>query len=134
MEAGVAVARTDVEREAVLNDLMADHGDSVKRLCYVYLNDMALAEDAAQETFLKAWRGLDRFRGDSGVQTWLMRIAINICRDFRRSPWHRLVVSRAAPVEDTASFDAPDLPDDTVINAVKALPRKYKEPVLLFYY
>ena len=52
--------------------------------CFACLNDEALAEDAVQETFLKAYRALDRFRGDAEEKTWLLRIAINTCRDLRR--------------------------------------------------
>ena len=47
------------------------------RLCCVYLKDVALAEDAVQETFLKAYSHLPSFRGNSSPKTWLVRIAIS---------------------------------------------------------
>jgi len=68
-----------------LQRLMQEHGDYLKRLCFVYLRDEAAAEDAAQETFLKAYLAWASFRGESGEKTWLSRIAINTCRDFRRA-------------------------------------------------
>ena len=47
------------------------------RLCYIQLQDKGLAEDAVQETFIRAFRALDTFRGDCSEKTWLTRIAIN---------------------------------------------------------
>ena len=59
------------------------------RLCFAYLGDTALAEDAVQETFFKAWKGYDRFRADSNEKTWLTRIAVNTCKDLLKSAWMR---------------------------------------------
>jgi RNA polymerase sigma-70 factor (ECF subfamily) len=47
--------------------------------------DRDVAETLTQDCFLRAYRGRDRFRGDSSLQTWLMQIAINLVRDFSRS-------------------------------------------------
>ena len=53
------------------------------RLCYRYVNNHEDANDLAQEVFLKAWRAIGRFRGDSSFATWLYRIAVNACLNFR---------------------------------------------------
>ncbi len=114
--------------------LMREHGDSILRLCFVYLRDYHLAEDAMQETFLKAYRGFTGFRGDSGEKTWLTRIAINVCKDITKSAWMRRV-NRGISLQDIPEPAAPPVEaDDTLITAVMALPRKLKEAVLLFYY
>ncbi|WNX85303.1 sigma-70 family RNA polymerase sigma factor [Agathobaculum sp. NTUH-O15-33] len=58
-----------------------------KRVFAVALRSSGSPEDAAditQETFLRAWRGMDSFRGDSGFSTWLFRIAMNLCVDYAR--------------------------------------------------
>lgn len=55
----------------------------VYRLCYRYVNDHHDANDLAQEVFLKAYRAIGRFRGDSAFSTWLYRIAVNTCLNFR---------------------------------------------------
>jgi RNA polymerase sigma-70 factor, ECF subfamily len=55
----------------------------VYRLCYRYLNNHEDADDVAQEVFLRAYRAIERFRGDSAFSTWLYRIAVNACLNFR---------------------------------------------------
>lgn len=52
-------------RDAMLTRLMETYGTNVLRVCFLYLHDHALAQDAAQTTFLKAWKSLDRFRADA---------------------------------------------------------------------
>ena len=61
----------------------------ILRLCILYLHDEDLAKDAVQETFIKAYRNLDGFRDASSEKTWLTRIAINTCKNVRRSAWFR---------------------------------------------
>ena len=79
-------------------DLMRRYGDALVRMCCLYLNDASLAQDAAQDTFIKAWRNLGQFRGECDERTWLMRIAINTCRDYHRTAWLRHV-DRGTPLE-----------------------------------
>jgi RNA polymerase sigma-70 factor (ECF subfamily) len=63
---------------------MRRYHERILRLCVSMLADPAEAEDAAQEVFLKAYRSLDRFRGDAAFSTWLYRIAANHCHDLLR--------------------------------------------------
>ena len=70
----------DSFREQTLIRMVNDYQTALKNLCYMMLHDEALAEDAVQETFIKAYKGLAAFRGDCGQKTWLMRIAVNTCR------------------------------------------------------
>ena len=57
----------------------------IYRLCYRYVNDRQDASDMAQEAFLKAYRAIGRFRGSSRFSTWIYRIAVNTCLNFRAS-------------------------------------------------
>ena len=118
----------------VMEGLVTAHGDSLLRLCFLYLRDRHLAEDALQDTYVKAYRALDSFRGDSEAVTWLTRIAINVCKDMSRSAWMRRVdLSRA--LEDLPLGTAPYEPeDDTLVRAVMALPEKQRSVILLYYY
>ena len=64
---------------AEIKRMLDEYGAGLLRLCCLYLKDFSLAEDALQETFLNAFRGLDAFQGRSSEKTWLTRIAINAC-------------------------------------------------------
>jgi RNA polymerase sigma-70 factor (ECF subfamily) len=70
---------------AALEQLLGPHRRSVVAVCYGILGNAEDAEDAAQETFLRALRGLARFRGDSAFRSWLIRIALNLCFSRKRS-------------------------------------------------
>lgn len=65
------------------------HRRALTGYCYRMLGSGAEAEDAVQETMLRAWRASDRFEGRASVRTWLFRIATNVCTDMDRSPQRR---------------------------------------------
>ncbi len=119
--------------EARLTQMMQEHGVYLKRMCFLHLRDESLAEDAVQETFLKAYRGMADFRGESSERTWLTRIAINTCRDLLRATWFKLVDPRATLERVPAQENAPEA-DDTVLLAVMRLPAKSREVILLRHY
>lgn len=112
---------------------MREYGPSLKRTCYLYLKDVALAEDAAQETFVKAWRSFSAFRGDCSEKTWLMRIAVNICRDMLRSAWFRRMDRRVTPEELPLTAPSKD-EQPQLAEAIMALAPKYREVIILYYY
>lgn len=60
-----------------LEQLVRDHWEPVYRVVLALVRDHGLAEDVTQETLLKAWKALPRFRGDSSLRTWILRIAHN---------------------------------------------------------
>ena len=64
--------------------LFEEHRTRIYRICLLYLDHSDDAKDALQETFLRAYRSIKNFRGDSSFTTWLTRIAINICLNMRR--------------------------------------------------
>lgn len=127
--------RSDSGRAQQLTQWVERYQKPLLNLCYMDLGDRVLAEDAVQETFLKAYRNAASFRGECSEKTWLMRIAVNTCRDMKRSAWFRHVNRRVTPDElpegmDTASDQAAlDLGD-----AIIRLPEAYKVVILLYYY
>ena len=122
------------DRAAWLEGAMARWEKSLLRMCFVYLGDAQLAEDAVQETFLKAYRSLSGFRGEASEKTWLLRIAINTCKDVRRGAWFRHV-DRNVALDQLREPSAPDAAfDDSLTRAVMALKPRYRAAVLLCYY
>ena len=116
-----------------IEEMIACYGDDILRLCLLYLGDRQLAEDAFQETFVKAWRSRDAFRGACSEKTWLSRIAVNTCRDMLRSGWFRMM-KRSEPVEALFDLPAPEEMDAAPVrDAVLALPGKYREVIVLYY-
>lgn len=114
--------------------LVEEYQTSLLRMCYLHLQDLQEAEDAVQETFLKAYRSLNSFQGISSEKTWLMRIAINVCRDVRRSRWFRHINRRVTP--ELLPEEGTPMPEDAIaLNiSIMAMPAKWREAVLLYYY
>lgn len=123
----------DMDNQAQLERLMQQHGSSLLRMSALYLRDADLAQDAVQETFIKAYRHLRDYRGESTEKTWLTSICINVCREMRRTAWfkHLCRIDVNSLPEQPAHFT---FPDDTVLTEVMRLPAKYREVILLRYY
>jgi len=69
---------------SAFEQLYQSHGAKMKSIAYNLLGNTSDAEDAVQETFLKAYRAMGSFKGDSSLSTWVTRILINTCRDLHR--------------------------------------------------
>lgn len=120
--------------EQTFTELVNAHQISLLRMCYLNLHDSGLAEDAVQETFVKAYRALPSFRGDSDPKTWLMRIAINTCRDMQRGSWLKHI-SRTVTLDQLAEPSESFSEDAVTVNMeIARLPVKLREAVLLYYY
>lgn len=115
-----------------MQQLIEDYGDSMLRVCFLYLRDMHLAEDALQEAFIKIYQNWSNFRGECSEKTWITRVVINVCRSQLRSTWLKRV-TLSSRLEDE-SCDNAVLADDTVLKEISKLKPKYKEVILLFYY
>ena len=79
---------------------LEQHRSALTGHCYRMLGSVVDAEDAVQETLLRAWKGIDRFQGQSSVKTWLYRIATNVCLDTLES-------SKRLRVRPTDAYDGP---------------------------
>ncbi len=121
------------DREQI-ESLVKRHQRELLRLCYLYLHDVQLAEDAVQETFFKAVKAWDAFRGEASEKTWLTRIAIRTCCDMRRSFWFRRVDRYVTPEMLPEAVQETEAEDQTLTLAVMNLPRKLREAVILYYY
>lgn len=126
--------RPDERRAAELSRLMAAYEKDILKLCCLYLQDAGMAEDAAQETFFKAYRALDRFRGECADKTWLVRIAVNTCKDMRRAAWFRFV-DRRVTLDRLPEPATPPAADSVHLTLeIMRLPDRERDAVILYYY
>lgn len=108
---GVESSERDLVRRCLGGDpeafrrLMERHHERVYRTAYALTGESGAAEDVEQETFLRAWRGLRRFRGEASLATWLTRLAVSAGTDeLRRQRRHALLRQVLA----TLPFGRPD--------------------------
>lgn len=104
--------------------------DTVYRVAFNYIRSAADADDVTQNVFLKLLQERKPFANDDHVKNWLIRVAINECKNLVRSKWWK-----AESFEDyaaTLTFDTPAHSD--LFYAVMELPKKYRLPIYLHYY
>ncbi|HEY7512802.1 MAG TPA: RNA polymerase sigma factor [Vicinamibacteria bacterium] len=93
---------------AAFEQLYRDHVGRVFAVCLRLCGDAALAEELAQEAFVRAWQKLGSFRGESAFSSWLYTLAVNTTLTERRSRRRR--TSRVVATDDLAAFDRPGRP------------------------
>jgi RNA polymerase sigma-70 factor (ECF subfamily) len=118
-------------------ELVRRHQGRVRSLLLRLCADRTLADDLAQEVFLRAFRGLVGFEGRSSFGTWVYRIAYNVFLNYRaraRELWSlpEDYETRAAAPEDAMSAGRSDLRRD-LEGAIDALPERYRAVVVLYY-
>lgn len=104
--------------------------DTVFRVAINCLRSRADAEDVTQEVFLKLLKEKKPFQSEEHVKAWLIRVAVNQCRNVTRSKWWRS--ESFEEYAATLSFDNPAHSD--LFYAVMDLPEKYRLPIYLHYY
>ncbi len=120
--------------EETLIRLMDLYGGMLTGLCAMTLDDASLAQDAVQETFWKAYRCLPPSGEVRSERAWLIRVAINCCRDMKRSAWMRHI-DRRVSLDRLAEPAAPPASQDTdVLDAVRRLPVKERQIILMRYW
>lgn len=128
------VLESDSDQNRFFIDLVNEYQEMLLHMCYVYLRDQEMAKDAVQETFLKAYRGLNTFRGESSVKTWLIQIAVNTCKSMQRSAWLRHIDLRITPEDIPQTVVMPQEEDLDIMCDIIQLPSKLKEVIMLYYW
>jgi RNA polymerase sigma-70 factor (ECF subfamily) len=129
------VQRTRAGDVEAFSELVRRHERIVFNLAYRFMRDNALAEDMAQEAFLKAYRLLNGFRGDCSFSTWLYRVTSSVCLTELSRRKRRGEVELTPSHEDSASTEpeeASDMPE-LVRRCVTKLPDRYATIVSLYY-
>ncbi len=99
------VARAQEGDVSAFEELYRSHVRRVYALCYRLSGDASLAEELAQDVFVRAWQRLGTFRGDSAFSSWLHPLTVNVALSERRARRRRL--ARLLTTDDPASFERP---------------------------
>lgn len=110
--------------------LVYTYSDLILRLSYTYLKSTHDAEDICQTVFLKYLTAGQTFRDREHEKAWIIRTAVNACKDVLKSGWR----TRTCNMEACAEVAAPEMQDDSLMTAVQSLPDKYRIPLYLHYY
>lgn len=131
-----AAAETTDTRTA-LRDLMTTYGDDVWNYAFSLCRNSDMSDDITQEVFLKVYRKLGSFRGESSIKTWLLAITRHTAFDMQRSSfWKRITSSdifTAAAVQPSAEHEAIErFSINDIWQKVMELPVKYREVLILY--
>lgn len=118
--------------EDQVRQAMDEYGDMVWRVCMVHLKNTADSEDILQNVFLKYALHTAPFESPEHEKAWILRVAINACRDLLRNVFR----SRTVPLEEVFQEQAQEVPEENrdLLRAVLTLPPQYKDAVYLYYY
>lgn len=130
---------TPSEMKQEIKRLVEQYGNDVYKIAFVILKSKELAEDVYQETFLRVCRAFSGYRRESSEKTWIISIAVNICRDYMRSAWKkRVTVTDDISIEDkdneTEDIVGKRLEKQMLMKTIMDLPDKYRKVIQLYYY
>jgi RNA polymerase sigma factor (sigma-70 family) len=130
---------SNLNREEKVKWLMKTYGNDVVRIAYTYLKQKEMAEDVAQEVFIKCYEKMDTFRNESSYKTWLIRITVNRCKDVLKS-WSYKNLLITDFFKSNQAFTSPGYEifgneeNEFISKQVVKLPVKLREVIILFYY
>lgn len=124
-----------------IDSLVTAYYATIRRLAFSILDDAHEADDAAQETFIAAYRSLEGFRGEASPKTWLTGIAVNICRSRLRKRKSRQALQnilqalhlQRGGVADPEQVAVRNEAERSIWQAVDALDEKHRLVVILRY-
>lgn len=117
--------------EEAVNRAIENYASTVKRICFIHLKNEADTEDICQTVFLKYAMNDKVFDSEAHEKAWIIRVTINACKDLLKSFFRKHTVSLDAYVEQGGVIDAAH---SEVLEAVLALPEKYRRVIYLHYY
>ena len=133
MDTKLVIQAKKHDKEAFVK-LIEDNQASMYKPAIAILQNDEDAADAIQETILICWEKIGSLRHAGYFKTWLMRIAINVCRDYQRKRWFRHIDMRHA-LEDLPQGMMTVLPEDRELMLdILRLPDDLKKPLILYYY
>jgi RNA polymerase sigma-70 factor (ECF subfamily) len=121
------------EMRQIMEQLIDEHGDLLKRTAYVMLGDAHLAEDLTQETFISFYKSYHRFRGEAGHSTYLYRILMNHIKMHWRKK-RPFVTDPSELRTETIVFEDMRVEAMDLENSLRRLKRSYREVLTLYYF
>lgn len=122
--------RIEVEEKEFLN-IIDTHKDTIYRIALNYLGNPFDADDIVQEVFIELYESGKTFDSDDHIRYWLVRVAINRCKNTLKSFWWR----KRTPIEEvTKSVPFETKEQSELFAQVMGLPEKYRVVLYLFYY
>lgn len=110
--------------------LVNTYADSILRLSYTYLKNTHDAQDICQTVFVKLLTHPQQFESTEQERAYILRMAINACKDILKSPWRK----RTCGLDACADMPAPEPEDGCVLAAVNELPTRYRSVIYLYYF
>ncbi|MCL6442922.1 MAG: RNA polymerase sigma factor [Alicyclobacillus sp.] len=125
----------DQAREQVLRRWVYAYADRLTQLAYTYLRDWGRAEDAAQETFIKAYRAMGQLQQVDRPYPWLAKIVINECHSMLRRKTRETSADELPEqaVQSTEDEYFRRSASEQVHHAIMSLPEVFRTPIVLFY-
>ena len=124
--------------------LIDTYGDDILRFCYMKVNDVSIAEDLAQETFINVFKYIQKFKGKSSLKTWIYKIALNQCREFYRKSKSLNKnfsggIVELLDINTKADFDLEEeilelIDNEFIASSLEAIKPDYRDIIYMFYY
>lgn len=128
------------DKESAMNEIMKIYTKKVYLLAYSFVKDQGMAEDISQEVFIKCYKHLHQFRGDSSIKTWIYRITVNSSKDFIKKRNFHLLKFPLSFFERFTDKNEPEreilnhFENEELIQAIFQLSSKYREVIVLYYF
>lgn len=116
--------------ECDVNRAVETYANMIQRICFYHLKNKADTEDIFQNVFLKYMLCDKEFKNEEHKKSWLIRVAVNACKDYLKSAFRKKTV----PLDALNDKDIYIEEDKEVLGAVLSLPAKYKDVIYLYYY
>ena len=118
----------NTKREQLFTEITTLHKDKIYRICYAYLYEKDLVEDLYQEVLINVWNGLNKFKGNAQLSTWLYRVTLNTTITFnKKNKTHQKLFQNTIPENISENLDVGDTERECRVNKLMQCVQKLKE-------